>query len=80
MLTFALSHRHGADECRFAYAAWRGCDSPLRHAQAWSSCAQGGHAIWWTVEATDPEAALSLLPPFVAARTQVEAVTKIPIP
>jgi hypothetical protein len=80
MPTYALSHRHQADECRFAYAAWRGCDSPLRRASTWSSCAQGGHGIWWTVEAEDAEAALALLPPFVAARTKVELVSLVPIP
>jgi hypothetical protein len=42
MATFVLCHRHEPAECRFAFAAWRGFDSPLRHATALASCAVGG--------------------------------------
>jgi hypothetical protein len=31
--------------------AFRGHDSRLRHRTTLASCASGGHAIWWAVEA-----------------------------
>ena len=34
----------------------------LRHQATLASCAFGGHAIWWSVEAAGPEEALALLP------------------
>ncbi|MGH9106842.1 MAG: hypothetical protein ACRDZX_13625 [Acidimicrobiales bacterium] len=80
MPTYQLLHRHEPDECRFAYAAWNGFDSPLRHHGALSSCAQGGHRICWTVEAGRAEAALRLLPPFLAVRCEVDPVSEVPIP
>lgn len=80
MPTFLLAHRHTADECRFAFAAWRGFSSPLRHGRAMSTCPDGGHRLWWTVEAPDAAAALAQLPPFLAERTRVTAVTDVPIP
>jgi hypothetical protein len=78
--TFRLHHRHEAHECRVVYAAWRGFDSPLRRAAAVSSCREGGHAIWWDVEARDGERALALLPPYVASRTTALAVSEVVIP
>jgi hypothetical protein len=78
--TFFLTHHHEPDECRFAYAAWHGFDSPLRHQPAACSCADGGHRMWWTVEAVNAEAALTLLPPFLSARSTVEAIHEVPIP
>jgi hypothetical protein len=80
MPTFQLLHRHEPDECRFAYAAWRGFSSPLRHHRALSSCADGGHRICWTVEAESANAALSLLPHFLAVRSEVHLVTEVTIP
>ncbi|MHB1584572.1 MAG: hypothetical protein ACYCU7_18550 [Acidimicrobiales bacterium] len=80
MPTYQLLHQHQPDECRFAYAAWNGFSSPLRHQAALSSCARGGHRIWWTVEADGPEAALSLLPSYLAARCEVDPVSEVPIP
>jgi hypothetical protein len=36
--------------------------------------------VWWRVEAPDPSAALALLPPYVADRTEAIAVRDIDIP
>jgi len=77
---FRLDHRHQADECPVVYAAWRGFDSPLRRSSALSSCREGGHAIWWDVEALDLTSALELLPPYVAVRTSAFAVSEVQIP
>ena len=80
MRHFLLSHRHDPTECRIAFAAWRGVDSPLRHHATIGSCATGGHALWWTIEAHDAEMALAQLPPWLADRTEVSEVSEIPIP
>jgi hypothetical protein len=77
---YVLSHRHEPDECRAAFAAWKGFDSPLRHGVTVSSCVGGGHRAWWHVEAADAEAALAQLPPFVADRTEVEPVREVRLP
>jgi hypothetical protein len=75
-----LRHRHTPAECRAAFAAWNGFDSPLRHAPGLASCASGGHTIYWTVEATNTQQALALLPPYLAARTEIEEVNEVAIP
>ena len=80
MPTFLLCHRHAAKECRFAYAAWKGTESPLRHRPAVSSCSKGGHMVWSTVEAGDADDALAQLPLYVADRTDVFEVAEVPIP
>ncbi len=80
MATFVLMHTHRPDECSITAAAWRGFSSPLRHGRPLGSCANGGHRVWWTVEAADAEAALSLLPHFVAQRTVAEEVREVPLP
>ena len=80
MPTFILCHRHTAEECAVAAAAWKGFSSPLRQGQPLSSCLTGGHRIWWTAEAADAEAALTQLPPYVAERTVVEPVREVPLP
>jgi hypothetical protein len=80
MTTFLLCHRHGPEECRFAFAAWKGFDSPLRHTPTLGSCNRGGHGLWWRVEAAAPEDALAQLPPYVAKRTEVVAVSEVAIP
>jgi len=80
MPTYLLRHQHRPDECAVAYAAWKGFDSPLRHHHAVSSCVEGGHLIWWTVAAVSPDAALALLPPYVADRTQPIRVRAVLIP
>ena len=80
MATYVLSHRHEPAECGVAVAAWRGFASPLRRHPALGSCAAGGHALWWTVEAASERDALAQVPPFVAARTTVEQVSQVSIP
>ena len=80
MPRFLLQHRHEPPECGAAFAAWKGFDSPLRHAVALASCLEGGHSVWWEVEAADARRALALLPPFVATRTTVTAVSDVAIP
>ena len=63
-----------------AYAAWRGFRSPLRHRPATSSCAEGGHALWWRVEAESEEAALAQVPPYLAERSHATRVSEVQIP
>jgi hypothetical protein len=78
--SFVLWHRHSAEECGPAYAAWKGFASPLRHQPVLASCAHGGHRLLWTVEAGGPDEALQLLPEFVAARTEVIEVRQTAVP
>jgi hypothetical protein len=80
MATFVLHHRHSAAECAASFAAWSGFTSPLRRGPAHSTCLSGGHAVWWVVEAGDPNAALGLLPAFVARRAKATEVRRIRIP
>lgn len=80
MPSYLLHHRHQPTECGPSFAAWKGFESPLRHHRTVGSCLQGGHAIWWTVDAASEECALGLLPLFVAERTSVTHVTEIEIP
>jgi hypothetical protein len=80
MRSFLLRHRHAPHECAAAYAAWKGFDSPLRHTLALASCVEGRHRAWWQVKATDAEAALAQLPPFVADRTVVEPAREVRVP
>jgi hypothetical protein len=75
-----LTHSHEPTECRVAFASWHGYDSPLRRQAALASCAEGGHALWWTVEAESAGDALAQLPPYVAERTQASRVSEVPIP
>ena len=80
MARFILCHEHAPSECRFAFAAWKGFESPLRRQHALGSCALGGHALWWTVDADDEATALSQLPPYLAVRTRVDKVSEVQIP
>jgi hypothetical protein len=80
MPAYLLHRRHQPHECGVVFTAFRGGPSPLRHRATLSSCASGGHEIWWRVEATGPEAALDLLPHFIAERTQVSRVSEVEIP
>jgi hypothetical protein len=80
MPRFLLHHRHEPRECGVAFAAWKGFSSRLRHHPALATCLTGGHAIWWTVEAMDADAALAQLPPFVAQRTTAVRVGEVEIP
>ena len=80
MPVFLLHHKHQPAECAAAFAAWTGFESPLRHRAAASTCLAGGHALWWRIEAGDRNAALALLPRFLAERTAVTEVREIQIP
>jgi hypothetical protein len=80
MAKYVLTHRHQPGECAIAIAAWKGFVSPLRHGRPFGSCANGGHRIWWTVEAEDERGALSMLPYYVARRTVAERVEEVPLP
>lgn len=80
MPRFVLEHRHTAAECKTAYAAWRGYESPLRKLPAAASCASGGHGLFWTVEAGTSAQALAQLPPWLAERTRIESVSAVPLP
>jgi hypothetical protein len=80
MPTYLLQHRHAPAECAAAFAAWLGFASPLRHRPVPSTCLAGGHAVWWHVQAEDSDAALALLPGFVARRTTPIEVRDVEIP
>jgi hypothetical protein len=80
MSSFLLHHRHDPDKCGVAFAAFKGHASPLRHAETFSSCAAGGHEIWWVVEADGPDDALELLPHYVAQRSTAVPIRKVQIP
>jgi hypothetical protein len=80
MPRFVVQHRHEPHECGIVFAAFKGHESPLRHRAALASCPTGGHAIWWTVEATSEGDALQLLPFFVAQRSTVTPVSEVVIP
>jgi len=69
MPLFRLHHRHEADQCPVAFAAWKGCDSPLRLKTVIAGCSWGHHQMWWDVEALDSSSALALLPRYVSERT-----------
>jgi hypothetical protein len=78
--TFLLSHHHAPAECGRSFAAWRGFASPLRHADALSTCPLGGHGLWWFVEAPDQASALGQLPEYLSHQTEVIRVSRVPIP
>ena len=80
MPRYLLHHRHEPRECSAAFASFKGSESPLRHRPAAASCASGGHAIWWTVDAESEADALRLLPAFIGARTTVARVIEMEIP
>jgi hypothetical protein len=80
MPSFLIQHDHEAPECGAVFAAFKGHDSPLRHCQTLASCAFGGHAIWWGVQATSEAEALALLPDYVAARATAVRVREVEIP
>jgi hypothetical protein len=80
MPRFLIQHRHDAPECGVVFAAFKGHDSPLRHRATLASCAFGGHAIWWEVEAPTEGAALALLPFYVAQRATATRVSEVDIP
>ena len=80
MSRYLIHHRHAAHECGVAFASFRGHESSLRHSAALASCASGGHAIWWIVDAATEADALALLPFFVAERATATAVSEVAIP
>ena len=80
MPRFLIHHRHEPEECGVMFAAFRGHESPLRHRATLASCAYGGHAIWWSVEASGEAEALGQLPFFVAQRATVTRVEETEIP
>jgi hypothetical protein len=77
---YLITHRHDPSLCRVAFAAWHGFESPLRHHSTISSCVEGGHSIWWQVEADDVQGALALVPEWVAERSEVVPVSEVQIP
>ena len=80
MARFLVHHRHAPQECGIAFASFKGHDSPLRHRAALASCQDGGHAIWWAVEAGSEHDALAQLPFFVARRSTITRVREVVIP
>jgi hypothetical protein len=80
MPRFLLHHRHEPRECRAAFAAWKGVESPLRHSGTIGSCLTGGHEIWWELEAATAEEALGHMPRYVAERTEVIPVSEVRVP
>ena len=80
MSRYLLHHRHDPHECGVVFAAFKGHESPLRRQATLASCRSGGHAIWWTVDASSERDALGLLPFYVALRTTVAEVNEVEIP
>lgn len=80
MSWYLLHHHHEAHECGVVFTSFRGHESPLRRQATLTSCASGGHAIWWTVEAETAADALTLLPFYVAERTTATGVDEVEIP
>jgi hypothetical protein len=80
MPCFLIQHRHDPDECGAVFASFKGHESPLRRHATIASCAFGGHAIWWRVDAADASEALALLPAYVADRATATRVGAVDIP
>ena len=80
MFRYLLHHQHEPQECGVAFAAFKGRQSPLRHQETLASCAFGGHAIWWVVDAASEEQALEQLPFYLAERATATRVSPVEIP
>jgi hypothetical protein len=80
MKRFLLHNHHRPDECGVTFAAFKGHGSPLRRHETASSCLTGGHEIWWLVEAETADAALALLPRYVAERSIAMPIRNVLIP
>jgi hypothetical protein len=80
MPRFLIHHRHEPRECGVAFASFKGHESPLRHQATVSSCAFGGHAIWWSVDVAGEAEALGLLPFYIAQRATATRVDDVEIP
>jgi hypothetical protein len=79
MKQYMLYHRHAAGDCATSFAAWNGFHSSLRRTTARSTCAFGGHEIWWAVTAETEQQALANLPAYVAGRTLAVRVADVEI-
>jgi hypothetical protein len=80
MARYLLHHHHGPRDCGVVFASFKGHESPVRHESALASCAHGGHAIWWVVDAATEAEALEQLPFYVAERTTATQVSEVAIP
>jgi hypothetical protein len=80
MPRYLVHHRHAPHQCGIAFTAFKGHQSTLRHRAALASCASGGHAIWWEIEAADEDDTRRQLPFFVAQRSTVTRVIEVVIP
>ena len=80
MHQYLLYHRHGSGDCATSFAAWNGFHSALRRTSAPSTCAFGGHEVWWSVTAADDCEALALLPKYVADRTLAVRCSEVDVP
>jgi hypothetical protein len=80
MPRYLLHHHHHPRECGAVFASFTGHESPLRHMSTTASCPFGGHEIWWEVTADSEQAALALLPFYVAARSTAVPVAEVEIP
>ena len=80
MFRYLLHHQHEPQECGVAFTAFKGQRSPLRRQETLASCAHGGHAIWWVVEATSEQQALEQLPFYLAERATATRVSPVEIP
>jgi hypothetical protein len=79
MKHYLLYHRHEAGDCAASFASWNGFPSGLRRSTARSTCAFGGHEIWWSVTAESEQSALANLPTYVAGRTLAVRVADVEI-
>jgi hypothetical protein len=79
MKQYLLYHRHAAGDCATSFAAWNGFHSELRRSTTSSTCAFGGHEIWWTVTAETEQRAVAKLPTYVARRTLAVRVADVEI-
>ncbi len=77
---YMLYHRHAPSDCAASFAAWNGFCSDLRRTTAPSTCAFGGHEIWWSVTAASDREAIALLPKYVADRTLTIRCSDVDVP
>jgi hypothetical protein len=80
MASYLLHHRHDPEKCGVAFAAFKGDQSPHRRTTINASCAAAGHDVWWIVEAEAGDAALAMLPHYLAQLCDVVPVRKIRLP
>jgi hypothetical protein len=77
---FLVHHHHEPHECGIAFKSFLGHRSALRHKATLATCIEGGHTIWWEIEAANEQDALAQLPFFVAERSTVTRVSQVDIP